>query len=176
MTDPVNNILTRYSDDVSFRALLSTLGVSENERTQFTEDRFTSMSLLVKNFSYDVGSFKSYLQTLNKTFANTITARSVYFNPDSGTPIILSLYCNNSIKSVAILSAMNSGPKVEVSIVFCLSLYHWMDAMLMKIIIPVYERRVTTLPAWSESTKILIFTGLSLGSGILSGSGFSMSW
>ena len=81
MTDPVNNILTRYSDDVSFRALLSTLGVSENERTQFTEDRFTSMSLLVKNFSYDVGSFKSYLQTLNKTFANTITARSVYFNP-----------------------------------------------------------------------------------------------
>ena len=39
------------------------------------------MSLLVKHFSYDIGSFKSYLRNLNKTFANAPNARRIYFNP-----------------------------------------------------------------------------------------------
>ena len=81
MAAPVDTILTRYSNDVSFTALLTTLGVGTNERDQFTTDGFTNMSLLVKHFSYDVGSFKSHLQILNKTFANAVTARRMYFNP-----------------------------------------------------------------------------------------------
>ena len=78
----VDTILTRYSNDVSFTSLLTTLGLGANERSQFTTDGFTSMSLLVKHFCYDVGSFKSHLQNLNKTFANSSTlARRMYFNP-----------------------------------------------------------------------------------------------
>ena len=39
------------------------------------------MSLLVNNFSYDIGSFKSHLRNLNKTFANAAFAGRMYFNP-----------------------------------------------------------------------------------------------
>ena len=49
---------------------------------QFITDGFTNISLLVKHFSYDVASFKTHLQSLNKTFANAATAaRRMYFNP-----------------------------------------------------------------------------------------------
>ena len=88
----VDTILTRYSNDVSFTALLTTLGVGGNERAQFTTDGFTSMSLLVKHFSYDIGSFKSHLQTLNKTFANAVIARRMYFNPICTNRLIGVLY------------------------------------------------------------------------------------
>ena len=76
----VTPILTQYSSDVSFKYLLTILGVAAKERSQFTSDRFTSMSLLVKYFAYDVRSIKSHLHALNKTFANTFTARMIYFN------------------------------------------------------------------------------------------------
>ena len=92
MTDPVSTILARYSDDNSFTALLTTLGVGENKRTQFITDRFSSMSLLVKHFSYDVGLFKSHLQTLNKTFVDAVTARRMYFNPICTNRILGVLY------------------------------------------------------------------------------------
>lgn len=39
-------------------------------------------------------------------------------DPDHGTPVILNFYCNDYISSVAILSAMNSAPNVELSIAF----------------------------------------------------------
>ena len=92
MTDPVNTILARYSDNDSLTELLTTLGASENKRIQLTTSVFTSISLLVKHFSYDVGSFKSHLQTLNKTFANAVTARRMYFNLICTKPLSGVLY------------------------------------------------------------------------------------
>ena len=50
MADTVDTILTCYSYDVIFTALLTTLEIGVNERSQFTTDGFTSMYLLVKHF------------------------------------------------------------------------------------------------------------------------------
>ena len=59
--------------------------------------------------------------------------------------------------------------------VFCFLLYHCIGAIFTNIMIPVCERRVTTFPAWSESTKTLMLTGLPLGSGIFGGNKSSES-
>ena len=92
MTDPVNTVLTHYSNNNSFTEFLTTIGVGENERAQFKTDGFTSMSLLVKHFSYNVGSFKSHLQTLSKISVNAVTARRMYFNPICTNRILGVLY------------------------------------------------------------------------------------
>ena len=77
-----NPILTRFTADDNFEDLLDRLGLGANEMQQFITDGFTNISLLVKHFSYDVASFKTHLQSLNKTFANAATAaRRMYFNP-----------------------------------------------------------------------------------------------
>ena len=81
MAPPVHTILTRYSSNASFTTLLTNLGIDGNERDQFAMDGFNNMSLLVKHLSYDIGSFKSHLRNLNKTFANAPNARRMYFNP-----------------------------------------------------------------------------------------------
>jgi len=77
----INPILTRFTTDASFGDLLTRLGLGANEKQQFITDGFTNISLLVKHFSYDVASFKSHLQNLNKTFANAAAVRRMYFNP-----------------------------------------------------------------------------------------------
>ena len=81
MAPPSSTILTRYSSNTSFTTLLTNLGIDGNERDQFATDGFENMSLLVKHFSYEIGSFKSHLRNLNKTFANAPNARRMYFNP-----------------------------------------------------------------------------------------------
>ena len=81
MAPPSSTILTRYSSNASFTTLLTNLGIDGNERDQFATDGFENMSLLVKHFSYEIGSFKSHLRNLNKTFANAPNARRMYFNP-----------------------------------------------------------------------------------------------
>ena len=81
MAPPSSTILTRYSSNTSFTTLLTNLGIDGNERDQFATDGFENMSLLVKHFPYEIGSFKSHLRNLNKTFANAPNARRMYFNP-----------------------------------------------------------------------------------------------
>ena len=81
MVPPSSTILTRYSSNASSTTLLTNLGIDGNERDQFATDGFENMSLLVKHFSYEIGSFKSHLRNLNKTFANAPNARRMYFNP-----------------------------------------------------------------------------------------------
>jgi len=89
--------------------------------------------------------------------------------PSTGTPNILSLYLNTSINSTAILAAIYSGPNLEVSIIFCHFENQRIGALLQKLMIPLCKQRVTTLPAWSASTKHDNMTGLPLGSGLLLG-------
>ena len=93
MAASVASIIAHYSSDVSFKAFLTTLGAAANERIQPITDRFTSISLLVKYFSYDVRSFKSQFHALSKTFANTVTARRMYFNPIYTNYLLGVLYC-----------------------------------------------------------------------------------
>ena len=92
MASPVHTILTRYSSNASFTTLLTNLGIDENERGQFTTNGFNNMFLLVKHFSYDIGSFQSHLRNLNKTFANAAFARRMYFNPICTNRLLCVLY------------------------------------------------------------------------------------
>lgn len=66
-------------------------------------------------------------------------------------------------------AATNSDPKLDVSTVFWRFENHMMGARLQKIIIPVWERRVTQLPAWSASTKQVMTILFPLGGGALMG-------
>ena len=53
--------------------------------------------------------------------------RKTFISPSIGTPIILNLYLNETIKSVVIRNAKNSAPKVELSTVF----WYWNTRLLM---------------------------------------------
>lgn len=90
--------------------------------------------------------------------------------PRIGTPIMRSLYRNDSFCSMAILSATNSLPKTELSIVFCRLENQEIGAPLIKNIIPVVERLVTRHVACEASTNMLICTDLPRGVGALGGS------
>ena len=126
MTDTVNTGLTCYSNDDSFTELLTTLGVGENGRTQFITDGFTSMSLLVEYFSYDVGLFKSHLKTLNKTFANAVTVRRVYFNPICTNRLLGVLYyftqAVNTFHTIPDIGSINRDLANELGSQYLLSL------------------------------------------------------
>ncbi len=89
--------------------------------------------------------------------------------PSMGMPNIRSLYRRLSTSSTAIRAAINSDPKVEVSTVFCRLENQTIGARLQKIKIPVWDLRVTRLPAWSASTKHEIRIGFPLGSGAFGG-------
>jgi hypothetical protein len=56
--------------------------------------------------------------------------------PSIGTPSMRSLYLRASISSIAIRSATNSAPNVELSTVFCYLEYQMMGARFRKISIP----------------------------------------
>jgi len=126
MAAPVETILTRYSNDVSFTALLTTLGLGANERAQFTTDGFTHMSLLVKHFCYDVGSFKSHLQNLNKTFANAAVARRMYFNPICTNRLLGVLYyftqAINTFHTIPDISSIDQNMADELGSLYIASL------------------------------------------------------
>jgi hypothetical protein len=87
-------------------------------------------------------------------------------------PIILNLYLKPFIISVAILSAMNSDPKVEVSTVFCDLEYQIMGDLFRYNNIPVWEQRLNLLRAWLASTNTLICTGCPRGCGAFLGISF----
>ena len=74
-------ITARYTEDASFELLLIRLSLGANEIDQIQTDEFTSMTLLVKYFAYDVKGFKEHLTSLNKSFAYATQTRRVYFNP-----------------------------------------------------------------------------------------------
>ena len=57
-------------------------------------------------------------------------------------------------------------PNVLVSTVFCLLLYQMIGAQFKNMSIPVCDLHVTLSPAWSESTKQRVDTGLPRGGGM----------
>ena len=63
--------------------------------------------------------------------------------PSIGIPIILSLYLNSVISSIAILSATNSAPYVDVSTMFYLFEHHLIGVLMTSNRIPVTDLLVT---------------------------------
>ena len=80
-----------------------------------------------------------------------------------------SLYHRPSFILMAILSATNSDPKVDDSMVFWRLEYHLMGAPFRKKRIPVVERRVTRSVACDASQNIVSCTGFPRGAGALGG-------
>jgi flagellar biosynthesis protein FlhB len=64
----------------------------------------------------------------------------------------------------------------DVSMVFSVLLYHKIGAFIRKTNMPVCERRVSQLSAWSESTKSCISALLQCGAGALVGIFSTASW
>ena len=71
-----------------------------------------------------------------------------------------SLYRSPLSLSMLCFIATNSAPKTEVSIVACRLEIQLIRAILIKIKMPVQERQVSLLPAWSVLHIILITLSL----------------
>ena len=81
------------------------------------------------------------------------------------------LHLKASINSTAVFRATNSDPKADDSTVFCLFECHVIGARFKKMMIPVWDRRVTRQPAWSASSKHEVVAALPLNSGAFGGFG-----
>ena len=57
----VNPILTRFTDNRQFEALLDRVGLGVNEKVQFITDGFSNISLPLKYFLYNVKAFTSHM-------------------------------------------------------------------------------------------------------------------
>ena len=103
------------------------------------------------------------LDPANEAFLYTYLLSHKTFDDSSiGTPIILNLYLNETIKFVAIHNATNSVPKTELSTVFCLLEYQIIGTELQYKIFAVWDWRVALSLALSQSTKQLTWTGFPL--------------
>lgn len=71
-----------YNNEMAFRLMMNTIGVSMRERNKIIADGFTSLATIISHHKNDVKGFETYLSTLNKTFASASTvALRVYFSP-----------------------------------------------------------------------------------------------
>ena len=107
-------------------------------------------------------SVDSNLDELWTTFS---LSHSTFVVPSIGTPNIRSLYLKPCTPSNNVLKAINSEEKVLDSTVFCLLLYHNIGALLINIIYPVCDHRVTLLAACEVSPYAVIVTARPRGCG-----------
>ena len=80
-------------------------------------------------------------------FTTPWLSQKTFAGPKRGTPIDINLSLVSTIKSLAILIATSSDPKVLYSTVFCLLLNDLINALFRNMNTPVCDRRVTTLLA-----------------------------
>jgi len=74
-------ITQRYRNQDEFTAMLTRIGVTANARRKLIDDDFTSMEMLVLNYSNDIDAFHSYLKGINKTFGNGARNSAIQFSP-----------------------------------------------------------------------------------------------
>ena len=71
-----------YNNEMAFRLMMHTIGVSMRERNKIISDGFQNLSTIISHHKNDVKGFETYLSTLNKTFASASTETlRVYFSP-----------------------------------------------------------------------------------------------
>ena len=92
-----------------------------------------------------------------------------------GTPKHFNLIVSEDTKYLYILNTNSSDTKVIDSTVFCCFQKTWIKALLMKIIIPVWDICMVLLPTWLASTNVYINNYLPRGLGIFGGSYSSTS-
>ena len=96
-----------------------------------------------------------------------------FAGPLMGTPKNLNLILRADTKYLLIHNTTSSDPKVIFSTVFCGLQKAWIRALLMKIIMPVWNLCLILLPVWLASTNDDILTSLPRSSGIVGGSSYS---
>lgn len=124
-------ITQRYRDQNEFIAMLTRVGVTDNARRKLIADDFTSMEMLVLNYSNDVDSFHSYLKGINKTFGNGTRNSTIQFSPIIMKRLTAILY-----HFVQAVGCMHCIPNIaNITVDACLDLIQAYDA---------YQKRITT--------------------------------
>ena len=95
----------RYTDDMGIVFFFEELNLGNAERDRLWNDGIQSVGELVDQYGYDIKSFQTYLQNLNKTFATAANpADRVYLSP----PVIKQLcgalfYFNHCVNTLHII-------------------------------------------------------------------------
>ena len=74
-------ITARYDNNPTFVRLLNRIGIPTRERNKLINDGFTTLKLLVDQYSADVNELTKYLKDLNKTFGSSSAALRINFTP-----------------------------------------------------------------------------------------------
>ena len=95
------SITDRYDDNTTFISLLTRIGIPLKERNKLINDGFTTLKLLVNQYSADISELTKYLKDLNKTFGSSTTTLRVNFTPFLISRIIgLTFYYTFCVKSL----------------------------------------------------------------------------
>ena len=76
----MGTIAERYEDDATFTELLTRINIPVRERNKLVNDGFTSLRLLVDQYSSDIKEISVYLKDLNKTFGARPASSGVQVN------------------------------------------------------------------------------------------------
>ena len=75
-------ITDRYRRDVHFTQMMTRIGLAASERNRFIRDGFINMEVMSFQCKLNVKGFKTYIKSLNKTFAASTAANiRVYLTP-----------------------------------------------------------------------------------------------
>ena len=95
------SITDRYDNTATFISLLTRIGIPTRERNKLINDGFTTLKLLVNQYSADISELTKYLKDLNKTFGSSTTTLRVNFTPFLISRIIgLTFYYTFCVKSL----------------------------------------------------------------------------
>ena len=83
----MGTIAERYEDDTTFTYLSTRIQIPVREKNKLVNDGFTSLDLLVDQYSSDINEVSVYLKDLNKTFGARPTTSGQQVNY---TPFIIS--------------------------------------------------------------------------------------
>ena len=95
------SITDRYDNNATFISLLTRIGIPTRERNKLVNDGFTTLKLLVNQYSADISELTKYLKDLNETFGSSTTTLRVNFTPFLISRIIgLTFYYTFCVKSL----------------------------------------------------------------------------
>lgn len=98
------SLMERYENDMGLIYVFEEIGLGNNERVRIINDGLNSIQEIVNQYGYDVKSFKTYLQNLNKTFANATGVNKVYYSPKTISELCGCLfYFNHCLNTLHII-------------------------------------------------------------------------
>ena len=94
----------RYEHAMGLIHIFETIGLGNSQRVRLIDDGLSTIQDLIHQYGYDIKSFSSYLQNLNKTFATSAAATRVYYSPPEISQLCGGLfYFNHCVNSLHIV-------------------------------------------------------------------------